>query len=248
MEMLEEFKSDKIIKIFNDDNYGVAKGNNIGIKKSLDLNLDYTLLLNNDTILDPLLLEKLISSTTSYDVLVPKIYFYDTKIIWYGGGKFLWKRAGAKHINYKIEDSNVEYKKTYDYAPTCCMLIKNSIFSTIGLIDENYFLYYDDSDFCIRLYNHRIKIGFISDAILYHKVSLSTGGELSKISIYYGNRNRLYFYKKHKKCFSFVARFYLFFSYIAKYWLGKIKKDNRVLIKKAKKDFKRNKMGRCDDL
>ena len=128
------------------------------------------------------------------------------------------------------------------------MLIKNSIFKKIGFMDENYFIYFDDTDFCFRLKLAGIKIGFINNAFIYHKVSLSTGGSKSKISVYYENRNRFYFRKKFNKYFGIFSFLYIWSTRKIKYCLGTMKKNNSIIIKKAMKDFKNKKMGRSDDL
>ena len=248
MKMLDSYKTDKIIKIYNNDNYGVAKGNNIGINKSIELGCEYTLLLNNDTILNDNVIPELIKNTINYDVIVPKIYFWSTNKIWYGGGSFVRLKCINKHLHFNQEDNGIKYKKEYSYAPTCCMLIKNSIFKKIGFMDENYFIYFDDTDFCFRLKLAGIKIGFINNAFIYHKVSLSTGGSKSKISVYYENRNRFYFRKKFNKYFGIFSFLYIWSTRKIKYCLGTMKKNNSIIIKKAMKDFKNKKMGRSDDL
>ncbi|HBN12613.1 MAG TPA: glycosyltransferase family 2 protein, partial [Clostridiales bacterium] len=202
MQMLDEFVSENIVKIFCPENYGVAKGNNIGIQKSKELGCKYTLLLNNDTVLTEELLSKLIvEAGQGEQVIVPKIYYYGTQVIWYGGGVLSHLKCTSLHLNFRKTDENIQFQKYYEYAPTCCMLINNDVFDSVGLFDENYFLYFDDTDFCFRLKLNGINIRFIEDAVIFHKVSMSTGGEQSnsKVQIYYNNRNRFYFYNKFKK-------------------------------------------------
>jgi len=248
MELLKNICDERIVTIFNNDNLGVAEGNNVGIKKSIELGMDYTMLLNNDTVVDKDFMQELLKMTNEYQVVVPKIYFYGTNNIWYGGGVFVWRKGESKHLNYKLVDEGITYNKEYDYSPTCCMLIRNDVFEKIGMMDANYFLYFDDTDFCVRLLDNNIRIGFAQNAIIYHKVSLSTGGSESKLSIYYYNRNKLYFCKKHKKHMSVVTTLYNWLSLRVKYLLGVLKGNNRKYIKKAIKDYKKNRMGRCDTL
>lgn len=248
MQMLDAFPSKKIHRIYLNENFGVAKGNNIGIKKSIELDCNYTLLLNNDTVVNAEFLSKLLEKTKIYSIVVPKIYFYGTNKIWYGGGVFNKIKATNIHLNYGEEDFNIKYNDYYEYAPTCCMLINNSIFEKVGLMDEKYFLYFDDADFCFRLKLAGIKIGFCVDSIIYHKVSLSTGGNQSKISVYYGNRNRFYFRKKYEQYFGIFSYLFIKITRKIKYISGVLKKNNNILIKKAIRDYKQGKMGRCDDL
>ena len=196
--------------IENDDNYGVAKGNNQGIEAALKDGCDYVLLSNNDVVLKPDTIEKLYIGLVenNSDMAVPKIYFYGTNLIWMAGGKITWYNGFIKHFGYKKEDRGQfdRCNKTY-YAPSCFMLIRREVFATIGMMDEKYFVYYDDTDFVYRARNK--KLVYIYSSILEHKESISTGIN-SDFTIYYLFRNRIYFAKKHR-CF-----FYIF--YIENLW------------------------------
>jgi len=77
------------------------------------------------------------------------------------------------------------------------MGIRASVFERIGLMDERYFVYYDDTDFVFRCLKHGLRLVYQGSAELRHKVSSSTGGGGSDFSIYYYNRNRLFFIRKN---------------------------------------------------
>lgn len=243
MELLCEFNDEKIITIKCDENYGVAKGNNIGIKKSIELKTDYTILLNNDTLFDSDLIGKLVDCTDKADVIVPKMYYPNSKTIWYDGGYFSKLRCSSKHIDMGKEDSLNKKSDYYDYAPTTCMLIKNDVFDKVGLMDEDYFLYFDDTDFCFRLKKQGYKLYLNEDAILTHLISQSSGGENSKTTIYYMIRNKFFFVRKYKKDFPFISR--LIFNC---YKRAQIFLKSNKYAKKAFLDFKKGKMGRSEDL
>lgn len=236
MQKLSDFKTDKIVTIYNKENLGVASGNNIGIKESISLGCEYTLLLNNDTVVEPDFLLKLIE--TKKDIVSPKINFYiDKNKIWFYGGKFKKFKGTVKHFSYgKEKEKKISKCK---YAPTCCLLIKNSIFDKIGLFDERYFLYYDDVDFCYRLMKNKINIWLCNNSVIYHKVSMSSGGTASPMSVYYNNRNRLFFIKKMK--INFIAYLY---SLITRKIIIFLKKDKWV--KQALIDYKNGVTGRYD--
>ena len=102
------------------------------------------------------------------------------------------------HIGIGDDDGPLYSKPAYfDYAPTCFMLIDNKVFKSIGLMDEKYFVYYDDTDFVYRAIRHGYRIFFLPSLHVLHKVSSSTGGEESLFSIYYSTRNRIYFLRKN---------------------------------------------------
>lgn len=249
MEMLNEFPDGSVDKIFCHENFGVAKGNNIGIERSIALGCTHTLLLNNDTVLPPDFFEKFLAGVGKGDlVAVPKIYFYGTDILWYAGGAFSKLKCNSYHMFYREKEGAQQIPAQCEYAPTCCMLIHHSVFERIGMMDEKYFLYFDDTDFCFRLKLAGIPIRLVREACIYHKVSLSTGGENSKVTIYYGNRNRFYFHEKYKKYFSPLSGMFIRSTRLLKYWKGCIKKNNNKLIKRAIRDYKAGRMGRADNL
>jgi GT2 family glycosyltransferase len=201
--------------IENDDNYGVAKGNNQGIKAALADSCDYVLLSNNDVVLKPDTIEKLYSGLqeTGADMTVPKIYFYGTNLIWAAGGKFRKLTSTTIHIGSHKEDKR-QYDKCYsiDYAPTCFMLIKKDVFSIVGVMDEKYFVYSDDTDFVYRAIVKKQKLFYIYNSTIEHKESTSTSIR-SDFYYYYLFRNRIYFAKKHQYFYILLYYINIFYHY-----------------------------------
>jgi GT2 family glycosyltransferase len=201
LETITENYPDSRIKIIkNDKNLGVAQGNNQGIKTALNDECELILLINNDVKFDLDLVSKLIYEldVEPSDILVPKIMFYDEpEKIWFGGGTFFGITYFPKHIGWgEIDLKEHRSNAKIEYAPTCCMLIRKSVFERIGLMDEKYFVYVDDVDFCLRAKMNSVRMYYTSNTMLFHKVSSLTGLE-SDFSLYYGTRNRVYFVKKH---------------------------------------------------
>lgn len=186
--------------ICNADNLGVATGNNQGIKLSLETGCEYVLLLNNDIVFtDPLLLSRMIAFADDNEeaMVVPKIYFHDTGLIWCAGGSFnYWKGTTKHHGEGKPNGVEFDTSAYTDYAPTCFMLIRCVVFEKIGLMDEKYFVYYDDADFVWRANAAGFKLKYWARGEVWHKVSSSTGGSESTFTIYFGTRNRIYFVRK----------------------------------------------------
>lgn len=187
----------------NTANAGVARGNNQGIELSINEGSTYTLLLNNDIeFLQPELLTDMVlhAETRAESIIIPKIYFYDNKKIWMAGGAFAMYKGLTTHIGEGDDDGPIyNEEKYFDYAPTCFMLIDNQVFKKAGLMDEKYFVYYDDTDFMYRVYQCGYKVKLLPLLHVYHKVSTSTGGKTSPFTIFYGTRNRIYFIRKNLK-------------------------------------------------
>lgn len=234
--------------ICENENVGVAVGNNIGIKYCLQNDAEYILLLNNDTELDPMLLSNLINKASPKCIVVPKIYFYSpNNWIWFGGGYLDWNKASGYHIGLKeIDKGQFDEEKDISYSPTCCMLIHKDVFNKIGLIDENTFMYYDDTDFCVRLLDNGYRIRYVPSAYLWHKVSSSSGGMSNRIGVYYNNRNQLYFMCKYRERISFVSKLIIHSKKIIKALLGTLKNSTDKYIFIAYLDFLHKRMGRKD--
>lgn len=211
--------------IKNKANTGVAGGNNQGIELSINDNTTYTLLLNNDIeFLQPELLGDMVMHAENHNepVIIPKIYFYDSKKIWMAGGAFSMYKGITIHIGEGDDDGPIYNQERYfDYAPTCFMLIDNKVFKKIGLMDEKYFVYYDDTDFMYRAYQNGYKVKLLPQLHVYHKVSTSTGGKTSPFTVFYGTRNRIYFIRKNLKglesfsslAFTFCSRLLRFMQF-----------------------------------
>lgn len=135
--------------IKNKKNVGFAAGNNVGIQLALKKEADYVFLLNNDAVVEINILDKLVSFAECHKkagIINPLIRSRSSEEIWFSGAKIKWLSMKAVH-NFNIE-SEKPYKT--DYATGCAMLIKREVFEKAGLLDEDFFLYYEDADFCTR--------------------------------------------------------------------------------------------------
>lgn len=211
--LLKRYSVPAYSHIKNSENVGVATGNNQGIEFSIKDKFDYTILLNNDIEFSQTdLLKKIVErADSSNDVMIiPKIFFWDSRKIWMAGGTLSKLKGRTYHIG-EGNDDGPQYSKDlyFDYAPTCFMLIKNHLFKEIGVMDDKYFAYYDDTDFIYRAIKKGYVVSMLHSLHVFHKVSSSTGGKTSLFSIYYGTRNRIYFIRKNLNFFYFlIALFY----------------------------------------
>ncbi|MBR3152416.1 MAG: glycosyltransferase family 2 protein [Clostridia bacterium] len=228
----------------NSENIGFTGGNNIGINFALKNNYEYIILLNNDTIIDKNMIEELMSNSNYNTITTPKMYYYsEPKKIWFAGGKINFFKANAKHIGKdRFDSKKFDKKKKIDFATGCCMCIHKSILEKVGLLNENFFMYNEDLEFCLRCLQKKIDIIYIPTAMLWHKVGGSSGGDISKTFTYYSNRNRFYLVKG--KYFNTEAKVFVYISRLIRYLLSKMNKDNYFTIKQAYNDAKNGKMGK----
>ncbi len=187
--------------VFNNANVGVAKGNNQGIELALMDGCSHVLLANNDTEFGP---ETILDLWKALDggrevASTPKIYYYEgEKLIWYAGGHINgWLMRSPHYGDRETDRSQLDHQTHVNYAPTCFMLLDRAVFDRVGLMDERYFVYSDDTDFVWRMQRQGLRIRFVPQALVLHKVSSSTGGGLSPFSLYYTNRNRIFFIRKN---------------------------------------------------
>jgi len=230
-------------------NQGITGGNNAGIEWCKKNNCNYVLLLNNDTVVEPDFLSQLLLQMEPDCLLVPKIYFYDNKSLInnHVGGFDYWR---GRHLDWFYEKTDsAQSQKTHfaQMASTCALLIPISTFDEIGIMDEAYFMYSDDTDFLTRAIRSGFRIKFVPDAVLYHRESSSSGGRNSPLSIYYTNRNRLYFMFKHQHNMLALVFFFFYFGVTrvltALRYLRNGETIQLVALKNAISDFQCHKMG-----
>ncbi len=245
--LLEEFNN-KIVIIKNNVNLGFSGANNIGIKYALENECEYVLLLNNDTEIDKNLIKNMVDASIKNNnaIISPKIYYYyEPNKIWSAGGGLNWKKGLSFHYGFnEIDRGQFDVRKEIDFATGCCILIHKSVFDKIGFLAEEYFLYFEDTDFCVRAKRAGIKIIYEPSARLWHKVSSTTGGEESLITLYYGNRNRLYFNDKFNKGNKIFWLSYFYITRLIKFlnWTMKGKIEKIKIILEAIYDYKNEKM------
>ncbi len=234
LEGLRYFPKEKIHITPNKDNLGVAAGNNQGIEQALADGCDYVLLINNDTLFEDQLLEKSlsVSLTQKNSMVVPKMMYHDQpNMIWYAGGFFDKKKAYLNFHRGQHELDKGQYLESLDvdYAPTCCVLIHKKVFHDIGMMDERYFVYFDDADFFFRVMKDgRHKLRYFHDIEFYHKIGSLTKSRLEDRPVKYGDfflqqmtKNHVVFLKKQKNIEAYFFVVFLWFYFTLRFFFNK---------------------------
>jgi len=183
-------------------NLGFAFANNLGIEKGLAFGAEYIFLLNNDTIIHEEILNNLLKcfcEEPNAGIVGPKMYFMDRgNKIWSAGGKINWF-FGHWMRGYNKEDcSRYNDRCEVDFIAGAGMLIKSMVFKKVGLIPTEYFLQWEDIDFCTRANINGFKCLYEPKAILWHKASASYKTARQKyVQVTLGIRNRIIFRKKY---------------------------------------------------
>lgn len=141
------------------------------------------LLLNNDTILATDCLEQLVTgllSQSAAGIAAPTIYYHsDPERLWYAGGGIDPVACRAWHEGLRTTVKVTGPPHSTGYATGCSLLVRSGVLRKIGMLDEGYFMYWEDADLCARARQAGWDIVYVPDAKLWHKVSTSTGGNLA---------------------------------------------------------------------
>lgn len=206
----------KLKIIENKENLGFAAGNNVGIQYALDNGADYILILNNDVeVHKNFILEmmKNFESGNKVGAISPKIYFAKGfefhkdrykdsdlgKVIWYAGGLIDWDNVyGTTRGVDEVDIGQHNSERLSDYATGTCFLIPREVVEKVGMFDEKYFMYYEDTDLSQRIKRAGYRVMYEPDAIIWHKVAQSSGIG-SGLNDYFTTRNRMLFGFKYAK-------------------------------------------------
>lgn len=185
--------------IRSDKNLGFAGGNNIGIREAKGKHL---FLVNNDTFFKDFDIQPLIDrleSLPTIGMVCPKIRFaWGNNPIQFAGYTSLSKvTVRNQAIGYGEED-NGQYDSPHPtpYVHGAAILVKREAIDKVGLIPENYFLYYEELDWSMMFSQAGYEIWYEPACTIYHKESQSTG-QNSPLRTYYITRNRLLLVKRN---------------------------------------------------
>ncbi|MDD5617690.1 MAG: glycosyltransferase family 2 protein [Candidatus Omnitrophica bacterium] len=214
--VIQDFPKTQVIKLQR--NLGFSAANNIGIRWCIENNCEYVLLLNNDTVVEPNFLSQIMDYVEYRSIIVPKIYCYDNKALINSnvGGFDFWRGVTTPWFYRKKDSKRSRQMQLVGMASACAVLIPRNAFTEVGFLDEKYFLYWEDTDFIVRVLAKGYVVKFVPHAVVYHKEGCSSGGRASPLAVYYNNRNRLYFMSKYKR--SKVSWVFFLFYYL----LGRI--------------------------
>lgn len=198
-----------------------AAGNNVALQKAISNNCSYVMLLNPDVFIDDInFFKELISWLDLYDMVWPLTMYHKKRNLIYSAG---WTINPFTMITtmvgkWKKIDSN--YTKTYatDRITWSCIMMKIETLVDVWPIPEEYFLYYEETDWCLSARKQWKKIGFVWSTRCFHNVSNSVW-YLSKTQIYYMIRNHLIFIKKRSRFIYLPMNIVIFFIYFVAWYL-----------------------------
>ena len=213
-------------------NLGYAGGNNIGMKFAKDEGADYICVLNNDVITHPDFLQmllKYLEANPDVGVVGPRVCEYDEPNLVQSTGAMLDFRTGRVNVlNNRVPEEQVKGKVVpCDYVGGACLLFHTSILDKVGYFPEDYFLFYEETEWCLNIKQKGLKVICYCDAKVIHKGSASIN-QVSGLSEYFMYRNVVIFMKRNAK----INHRLYFYGYSILYatYRGLFKKDGLKFI------------------
>ncbi len=203
-----------LILIQTDHNGGFAFGNNVGIKCALTKNdFKYVWILNNDTVVEKDSLTRLVEKAEEYKKQSKRVGLIGSKQLFYNSPKIInavgnvynkWFGTGKLYGSFEkdkgqYDDESILDKIDYIYGAS--MLVTEDFLKDVGLMCEDYFLYYEEPDWAFRGKKKGYDLGYCWQSKVYHKEGASIGSsskveDKSELSDYYGLKNRVVFTRK----------------------------------------------------
>lgn len=165
------FPSVQIIDLLS--NMGYAGNNNIGIKAAIAQKADWIFILNEDTILHPECINELVNfgeSDEKAGIVGPLVYHHDEPDCIQSAGGKLDQYWDSWHIAQNQSDvGQIVSPHTVDFISGCAIMVRNAIIKQIGLIDERFFLYKEEAEWCLRARKSGWRVTNIPSAKIWHK-------------------------------------------------------------------------------
>jgi len=186
-------------------NLGFAGGNNAGIRYALERGADWVVLLNNDATLRADALEALRRAAAAHPeagALAGKLFFTDPPdLIWFAGQPYYPAigYAGRPYGYRKRDAPRYRREREVGRAAGALMAVPRDVIEAVGAMDEDLFLYVEDVEWCLRIRAAGRTVRLVPDAVAWHLVSASSGGERASLhAMYYGVRNTIVVCERHR--------------------------------------------------
>lgn len=222
--------------IQNKRNLGYAEGNNVGIRYALSCGADYVVLLNNDTRVEPNFLSPLIKrgeEKKDIGVLGGRVLMFFDPLIVNSTGVNLNRFAYGWDRDFG-EDTRMLHREGGEVLAVTgsLMAIKREVFEKIGLFDHKFFAYFEDVDFCIRVWKYTdFKIEYVPASVIYHKFSASTSRN-SRLKRYLMMRNQYRIFFKHFPILNIATTFPMLSLHRFRFLLYYLKRGDFYLFSK----------------
>jgi GT2 family glycosyltransferase len=193
-----KYKQSNIIPL--KENLGYAGGNNHGIQAVLARGFDLCFLVNNDTLLAPDCISTLVNGIVDHPeagIAGPMVHTWDKSgTISSAGGKINWRHADAINIGAGEKDEAQYPARQVDFINGCGIMVTREAIERAGPLDARFFMYWEETDWCMRVQKAGFGIYFEPKAQMQHKATIADV-DLNPLTLYYLTRNRFLFFSRH---------------------------------------------------
>jgi GT2 family glycosyltransferase len=237
--------------VLNTTNVGFARSSNLGISRAIEHDAGYIFLLNNDAVVGPDTLSRLVAAIAAHDkigAVMPKVYFYDKPQLIQSTGLGINRNSGAtRHIGWRQEDkSQYDRPEEREGLHGCAILFRREAWARVGPFWEPYFAYFEETDWCVRARDMGYRLLFVPEAKAWHHGGASFD-HASPGYLYLFFRNRLFFIRRNhqdRKWVGCIAPLLIEYARtIGRFLLKRRQPGHAAAICKAVYDFARGRAG-----
>jgi len=237
----------EVILIKSETNQGFAGGNNLGIQYAIQHSYKYVMLLNNDTFVEPDFIDVLINymdENPDVGIIQPKIFFHNNRNLLWNGGSFFNKLITLPYTRGYFRKDKPEYNhiEEVDWVTGCGFLTRTDILKKTGILEEKFFIYFEDVDLSFRIKNAGYRLIYYPKSVIYHIAGMSNKsktkqkeGYVNPVVHHLTQRNKIWFIKRYFKWYYLVPTFLyhaFYSSAVMLYFIvrGRFKKLNAFLL------------------
>jgi len=231
-------------------NLGYAGNNNVGIEEAIKQGANWVLVLNEDTILDPDCMTELIKvgeSDPKIGIVGPMVYHHNEPNVIQSAGGVLGKYWQSQHLGQnELDRGQFQSPHRVEWISGCAILVRKAAIEQAGMLDASFFIYWEETEWCIRVARSGWQIMHVPQAKIWHK-GVQRDYQPKPSFTYYGTRNHLLTLSKHKapltvKVFNWTQIFRTLVSWSVKpKWRNKL--EHRNAMWKGVVDFLQDRRG-----
>lgn len=210
----QEVKLPRYASLIKGPNGGYASGLNLGLREAMAADYSQFVFINDDITVAPDFVAQASKSISEHPgaLIGGKIYYYPGsefhtdrytqadlgKVLWYAGGSIDWAHAQTTHRGVdEVDQGQYNQVEETGFVTGCLMAFDSQLINSYGMLDESYFMYYEDTDWNAHIVAKGGKLIYDPSIIIWHKNSQSTGGSGSDFHRKYQRKNLLRFGLRH---------------------------------------------------
>jgi len=183
------------------ENLGYAGNNNVGIEEAIKRGADWVLVLNEDTILDPGCLAELVKvgeSDPKIGIVGPMVYHHNEPGVIQSAGGVLGKYWQSQHLGQnELDHGQFQLPHRVEWISGCAIMVRKTAIEQAGMLDASFFIYWEETEWCIRIARSGWQIVHVPQAKIWHK-GVQRDYQPKPSFTYYGTRNHLLTLSKHQ--------------------------------------------------